>query len=135
MKEITLSDTLKCIEAGNTVCMLIPVSGETQVSELMRAKAFVLIDEAAVEVAVTGKVDMDRVKKNIELSNAKTQKNQEAKEKKQPKPKELDVGKVMALYRAGWNISSICTEVGASYPTVKKYIDQESSKDAGQADS
>lgn len=130
MKEITLSDTLKCIEAGNTVCMLIPVSGETQVSELMRAKSFVLIDEAAVEVAVTGKVDMDLIKKTAEIAKAHV-----AKEKKQPKPKELDVGKVMALYRAGWNISSICTEVGASYPTVKKYIDQESSKDAGQADS
>lgn len=130
MKEITLSDTLKCIEEGNTVCMLIPVSGETQVSELMLAKGFVLIDEAAVEVAVTGKVDMDLLKKTAEIAKAHVEK-----EKKQSKPKELDVGKVMALYRAGWSISSICTEVGASYPTVKKYIDQESSKDAGQADS
>lgn len=54
------------------------------------------------------------------------------KETKKQDPKEnkpLDVGKVMALYNAGWSIRSIADEMGRSYGTIWNCIDKHRAED------
>lgn len=51
-------------------------------------------------------------------------KGKETKKQDSKVNKPLDVGKVMALYNAGWNIRSIAEEMGRSYGTIWNCIDK-----------
>lgn len=114
IKEIDIAGALKRIADGSDqVCMLVPISMTTTVEELMKAEAFVLMD--------------DKPKEEKKPEKEKPKKKPAAKKK-------VDTGKILALHKAGWNLSSICLETGESYYTVKKTIDQEKEND-GAADS
>lgn len=123
IKEIDIAGALKRIAEGSEqVCMLVPINADTvfTIEELIAAKGFAVVTAQGT----AKKEDPDP-------------QPSESKQKKAKAPKgQADIGKIMALYKAGWNISSICLEVGMSYPTVKKYIDQETANAGSeQADS
>lgn len=62
----------------------------------------------------------DEVEKVVET----VPKGKETKKQDSKVNKPLDVGKVMALYNAGWNIRSIAEEMGRSYSTIRNCIDK-----------
>lgn len=119
LKEIDIAGALKRIDEGSDqVCMLVPMSKETilSVEELIQVKGFAVITRQA--------------------DKPETKEDPKPKAKAKAQKPTVDVGKIMALYNAGWNVSTICAEVGVSYPTVKKYIDQETGNAGSvQADS
>lgn len=45
-------------------------------------------------------------------------------EEKKPDAKQIDVGKIMALYKAGWKGKDIAQDMHISQSTVSKYISQ-----------
>ena len=55
----------------------------------------------------------------------------EPKQAKKPGPKKstFDVGKLSALWKAGWSIPKIADEMGVSEPTVRKYLKQIGAKE------
>ena len=57
----------------------------------------------------------------------------EPKQKAQPKKPRIDQGKVMALHRAGWNVSSIAMEVGCSGQSVRNIIEKHESGETNDA--
>ncbi len=126
LKEIDLAGALKRIaEGSNQVCMLVPINADTLISieDLIAVKGFALVTNP-----VTNRKE--------DPADEEEPEKQEKKLKKKAKSAPVDRGKVIALYRAGWNITSICEEVCSSYPTVKKIIDQESGNAGSvQADS
>lgn len=62
----------------------------------------------------------DEAEKVVEIEP----KGKETKKQDSKVNKPLDVGKVMALYNAGWNIRSIAEEMGRSYGTIWNCIDK-----------
>lgn len=58
------------------------------------------------------------------------------KPEKKSRGKKLDDGKIMALYRAGWNIAKIADEMKVSSPTIRSRIKQmegtESNEQSGE---
>lgn len=62
----------------------------------------------------------DEVEKVVET----VPKGKETKKQDSKVNKPLDVGKVMALYNAGWDIRSIAEEMGRSYGTIWNCIDK-----------
>lgn len=117
IKETDLAGALQRIADGSDqVCMLVPIGMKTTVEELIKAKNYAIITQQASEKKGDPK--------------PKTEKKKNAKPKKELT---VDVGKILALHKAGWNISSICLETGDSYYTVKKIIDQEMEKEEPDA--
>ena len=59
------------------------------------------------------------------------QEKTEQKQAKKPGPKKstFDVGKLSALWKAGWSIPKIADEMGVSEPTVRKYLKQIGAKE------
>lgn len=105
LKEIDLVGALARMKEGSEkICMLVPVSKDTTLEELMQARGFALAD----------------TKKEEPKPKAEKPK---AEKPKQEKPKRnIDTGKILALYNAGWTASAIASEIGCSTPTVTKYI-------------
>lgn len=101
LKEIDLAGALSRIKDGSgSVCMLVPVSKDTTLEELMQAKGFALAD------------------------TKKEEPKPKAEKPKQEKRK-VDHGKIIALHNAGWGPSKIATEVGCSMQTVLNHINAE----------
>lgn len=50
-----------------------------------------------------------------------------------PRKPRIDQGKVMALHRAGWNVSSIAMEVGCSGQSVRNIIEKHESGETNDA--
>lgn len=108
LKEIDLAGALKRIEEGSDqICMLIPMDNATTVSELTKAKGFVLITKQAPE------------KKELK-----------PKAIKKKAPPKVDHGKIIALHKAGWNVPAIAFELGCSDQTVYNHLAQEESNGA-----
>lgn len=102
LKEIDLAGALARIKEGSEkICMLVPVSKDTTLEELMQAKGFALADTKKEKP----KPKADKPKRNI------------------------DTGKILALHKAGWTASAIASEIGCSTPTVTKYINAEKEKE------
>lgn len=109
LKEIDLAGALKRIEEGSDqICMLIPMEGTTTVSQLTKAKGFVLITKQAPE------------------------KKEDLKPKvlKKKAPPKVDHGKIIALHKAGWNVPAIAFELGCSDQTVYNHLAQEENNGA-----
>jgi len=101
LKEIDLAGALARIKDGSgAVCMLVPVSKDTTLEELMQAKGFALAD------------------------TKKEEPKPKADKPKQEKRK-ADHGKIIALHNAGWGPSKIASEVGCSMQTVLNHINAE----------
>ncbi|HCG58791.1 MAG TPA: hypothetical protein DEV97_02140 [Lachnospiraceae bacterium] len=95
LKEIDLAGALARMKDGSEkICMLVPVSKDTTLEELMQAKGFALADT----------------------------KKEEPKPKAEKPKRNIDTGKILALHNAGWTASAIASEIGCSTPTVTKYI-------------
>ena len=106
LKEIDLAGALSRIRDGSDkVCMIVPVSKDTTIEELMQAKGFALAEI-----------------------------RQDPEPKPEPKPKQdkpkktIDHGKIIALHKAGWSASKIAQEVGCSLQTVINHINAEKEK-------
>ena len=106
LKEIDLAGALARIKDGSDkVCMIVPVSKDTTIEELMQAKGFALAEI-----------------------------RQDPEPKPEPKPKQdkpkktIDHGKIIALHKAGWSASKIAPEVGCSLQTVINHINAEKEK-------
>lgn len=98
IKEIDIAGALKRIADGSDqVCMLIPISKDTTVEELAKAKSFAIVAQQAVK------------------------KEEPKPEKKKQQPK-VDHGKIMALHKRGWPIKEIAKDVGCSEQTVYNHI-------------
>ena len=37
---------------------------------------------------------------------------------------QMDTGKIKALHKAGWSVQKIADEMGVSWPTINKYIQE-----------
>lgn len=106
LKEIDLAGALARIKDGSDkVCMIVPVSKDTTIEELMQANGFALAEI-----------------------------RQDPEPKPEPKPKQdkpkkqIDHGKIIALHKAGWSASKIAPEVGCSLQTVINHINAEKEK-------
>lgn len=64
------------------------------------------------------------------LANSKTEPAPAPKRAHPKTRKELDMGKVGALHRAGWSLAKIADEMGVSIGTLQKRIRQEMEKEA-----
>jgi hypothetical protein len=106
LKEIDLRGALARIRDGlDTVYVLVPVTKETTIGELLNARGFVVAD---------GKTPEERVAKPAP--------------KQKPEKKNVDHGKIIALHNAGWTATAIASEVGCSIPTVTSHIKAEKEK-------
>ena len=106
LKEIDLRGALARIRDGlDTVYVLVPVTKETTIGELLNASAFVM---------------------------GQAEKAEEPKQTTAPKPKpekkNVDHGKIIALHNAGWTATAIAAEIGCSIPTVTSHIKAEKEK-------
>lgn len=100
LKEIDLRGALARIRDGlDTVYVLVPVTKETTIGELLNASAFVM---------------------------GQAEKAEEPKPK--PEKKNVDHGKIIALHNAGWTATAIAAEIGCSIPTVTSHIKAEKEK-------
>ena len=103
VKEIDFAGAMARVKEGSTkVCMLVPITGETSLSELMQASGFVLTVQQ------------------------KEPEKTPAPEKQKKKP--IDHGKIIALKEAGWSMSKIAAEVGCSVQTVLNHVNAEKEK-------
>lgn len=112
IKEIDIAGALKRIaEGSNQVCMLVPITADTLISveQLVAAKGFAIVTSQG---------------RKEDPEESDPEESEKKPKQKKAKATPVDKGKVIALYRAGWNITSICEEVCSSYPTVRKIIDQ-----------
>lgn len=100
LKELDLAGALARLKDGSEkICMIVPVSKDTTLEELMQAKGFALAD------------------------TKKEEPKPKAEKPKADKPKRnIDTGKILALHNAGWTASAIAAELNCSIPTVTKYI-------------
>jgi len=105
LKELDLAGALARIKDGSEkICMLVPVSKDTTLEEVMQAKGFVLAEAN------------------------KEEPKQTTAPKPKPEKKNVDHGKIIALHNAGWTATAIASEVGCSIPTVTSHIKAEKEK-------
>lgn len=88
--------------------MLVEVTPSTTIEQITAAHAFI------TEVK-------DEVKEEGTIEKAVDKAVPETPEKPKPAPR-IDVGKLGALYRAGWEPKKIADELGCSTQTVRNYI-------------
>ena len=114
LKEIDLAGALARIKDGSDkVCMIVPVSKDTTIEELMQAKGFALAE----------------IRQDPEPNPEPNPEPKPEPKPKQDKPKKtIDHGKIIALHKAGWSASKIAPEVGCSLQTVINHINAEKEK-------
>lgn len=111
-KTIKPAEILTTANSGETVYMVVPISGSTTVDELNRAEAFVRIEPEGAKV--------ERVVSQVVPETPETPKGMPKELQKAP-IKKIDTGKLKALYRAGWEPKKIADELGCSLSTVYVY--------------
>lgn len=104
-KTIKAAEMLETANRGDTIYMVIPIVGSTTVDELNKAEAFVRVEPEGVRVVT-----------------AVSQAMPETPEKPKALQKKIDVGKLRALYRAGWEPKKIADELACSVVTVRNYM-------------
>lgn len=113
-KTINAIEMLETLSRGDKIYMVIPVEEQTTVGELNMAEAFVRVEPEGV-----------RVETVISKATPETPEAPKAIQKK------IDIGKLRALYRAGWEPKKIADELGCSVVSVRNYIkkiDEENEK-------
>lgn len=117
LKQVDLSGALEAVKNPNAqVLMLVPISADTRIAFASLAECFGF---AVAE----------------EEQNAAAEPEEKEPEKPKEKKQKVDHGKIIALYRAGWNISSIALECTCSTQTVRNHIEAEEKNDSGAGES
>ena len=124
MKLIKTAEFAKAIESaleGREVYILIPITGQTKLEDLKGFKTYgISVDEPGTEHYKC----LDReAEEGCEPESEADQ--EEEPEKKAPIKKEIDHGKICALYKAGWNCSQIADDVQCHVQTVINHLQAE----------
>lgn len=132
-KIITRDEAFDHLQRGDgEVCIVKTITDDTPIGALRNAEGFLLgipeepVQETKKEANESGE------ESNNSNENAKNTAS-EPKPKAQPKKPRIDQGKVMALHRAGWNVSSIAMEVGCSGQSVRNIIEKHESGETNDA--
>lgn len=118
-KIITRDEAFDHLQRGDgEVCIVRTITDDTPIGALRNAEGFLLgiPEEQAQET-----------KAEAPAAEEATEPTPEPKPKAQPKKPRIDQGKVMALHKAGWNVSSIAMEVGCSGQSVRNIIEKHES--------
>lgn len=142
-KIITRDEAFDHLQRGDgEVCIVKTITDDTPIGALRNADGFLLGIQEKPQPAYTEKELIEMVTKSIDdnkradMAMAGTtapdgkqdqEPTPEPKQKAQPKKPRIDQGKVMALHRAGWNVSSIAMEVGCSGQSVRNIIEKHES--------
>lgn len=120
-KIITRDEAFDHLQRGDgEVCIVKTITDDTPLGVLRNAEGFLLgIRE---EQAQETKAEAPAAKEAPEPTPEPKQKAQLP-----PRKPRIDQGKVMALHRAGWNVSSIAMEVGCSGQSVRNIIEKHES--------
>ena len=121
-KIITRDEAFDHLQRGDgEVCIVKTITDDTPIGALRNAEGFLLgIREEPTQ----------EPKEEAPAAEEAQEPTPEPKQKAQPKKPRIDQGKVMALHRAGWNVSSIAMEVGCSTQSVRNIIEKHESKEA-----
>lgn len=120
-KIITRDEAFDHLQRGDgEVCIVKTITDDTPLGVLRNAEGFLLgiPEEQAQEP-----------KEEAPAAEEAPEPTPEPKQKAQlpPRKPRIDQGKVMALHRAGWNVSSIAMEVGCSGQSVRNIIEKHES--------
>lgn len=120
-KIITRDEAFDHLQRGDgEVCIVKTITDDTPIGALRNAEGFLLgIRE---EQAQETKAEAPATEEAPEPAPEPKPKAQ-----LQPRKPRIDQGKVMALHRAGWNVSSIAMEVGCSGQSVRNIIEKHES--------
>lgn len=132
-KIIGRAEAFERIQRGDGEVYIVEnITDDTPIGVLRNAEGFLLgIRE---EQAQETKKEANESKEESNNSNENAKDTApEPKQKAQPKKPRIDQGKVMALHRAGWNVSSIAMEVGCSGQSVRNIIEKHESGETNDA--
>ena len=126
-KIITRDEAFEHLQRGDgEVCIVKTITDDTPIGALRNAEGFLLgiPEEPAQEP-----------KKEAPAAEEAQEPTPEPKQKAQlpPRKPRIDQGKVMALHKAGWNVSSIALEVGCSGQSVRNIIEKHESGETNDA--
>ena len=124
-KIITRDEAFDHLQRGDgEVCIVKTITDDTPIGALRNAEGFLLgiPEEPAQEP-----------KEEAPAAEEAPEPTPEPKPKAQSKKPRIDQGKVMALHRAGWNVSSIAMEVGCSGQSVRNIIEKHESGETNDA--
>lgn len=120
-KIITRDEAFEHLQRGDgEVCIVKTITDDTPIGALRNAEGFLLgIPEEPVQ----------ETKTEAPAAEEAPEPTPEPKQKAQLSPRKprIDQGKVMALHKAGWNVSSIAMEVGCSGQSVRNIIEKHES--------
>lgn len=114
-KIITRDEAFDHLQRGDgEVCIVKTITDDTPIGALRNAEGFLLgiPEEPAQETKAEAPEPTPEPKPKAQLP---------------PRKPRIDQGKVMALHRAGWNVSSIAMEVGCSGQSVRNIIEKHES--------
>ena len=138
-KIITRDEAFEHLQRGDgEVCIVRTITDDTPIGALRNAEGFLLgIQEEPVQETKT-EAPESKEEPNKEANSSNENVKNETPEPKQkaqlpPRKPRIDQGKVMALHRAGWNVSSIAMEVGCSGQSVRNIIEKHESGEANDA--
>lgn len=127
-KIITRDEAFDHLQRGDgEVCIVKTITDDTPIGALRNAEGFLLgiREEPTQEPKTEAQESKEEPNKESNNSNENAKNTaSEPKPKAQPKKPRIDQGKVMALHRAGWNVSSIAMEVGCSGQSVRNIIEK-----------
>lgn len=126
-KIITRDEAFDHLQRGDgEVCIVKTITDDTPIGALRNAEGFLLgIRE---EPAQETKAEAPAAEETPEPTPEPKQKAQLP-----PRKPRIDQGKVMALHKAGWNVSSIAMEVGCSGQSVRNIIEKHESGETNDA--
>ena len=105
LKEIDLAGAMTRLREGSDkVYMLISVTKDSYMQDLLKAEGFAIADRKVAKPAPAPRPVVKAEKKKV------------------------DHGKIIALHNAGWTATAIASEVGCSIPTVTSHIKAEKEK-------
>ena len=124
-KIITRDEAFDHLQRGDGEVYIVEnITDDTPIGELRNAEGFLLgIREEQTREA----------KAEAPAAEEAPEPTPEPKPKAQPKKPRIDQGKVMALHRAGWNVSSIAMEVGCSGQSVRNIIEKHENGETNDA--
>lgn len=126
-KIITRDEAFDHLQRGDgEVCIVKTITDDTPIGALRNAEGFLLgIPEGPAQ----------ETKAEAPAAEETPEPTPEPKQKAQlpPRKPRIDQGKVMALHRAGWNVSSIAMEVGCSGQSVRNIIEKHESGETNDA--
>ena len=126
-KIITRDEAFEHLQSGDgEVCIVKTITDDTPIGALRNAEGFLLgIREEPTQ----------EPKEEAPAAEEAQEPTPEPKQKAQlpPRKPRIDQGKVMALHKAGWNVSSIALEVGCSGQSVRNIIEKHESGETNDA--